>query len=239
MADIVRAPGRLSTSLWPEPPSLLRWTGLCAAAESIGMTASSAAARVADTAVGDRPTTTPVALAALAIIVTGGLVEGIALGIAQARGLGDWLTGRRGGWIAVTVVVAGIGWAAASAPAVLSPADGGEEPTPVLLLGAAAGLGLVMGAMLGVAQSLVLRGRVPHRWRWTGASALGWLVAMPIVFGGATLPGGQWPLPAVITVGAVTGLVAGGAFGVISGSLLPSLVVRPARPSPDRPPAPV
>lgn len=66
------------------------------------------------------------------------------------------------------------------------------------------------------------------------ASALGWAVAMPIIFVGASLPGPQWPLAVVITIGALTGLVAGATLGVISGSLLPFLVdgrVR-ARPAP-------
>ncbi|WP_395727406.1 hypothetical protein [Nakamurella sp.] len=233
MADIVRSPASSSSSV-PGPPAVLRWTALCATAESVGMAASAAAARLAGATVGDGPTTAPAALAALAIIVTGGLIEGTALGVAQASGLAAWLPGRRSNWIMVTVIFAGVGWAAASAPAVLLPDDGAGEPTPFLLTVTAAGLGLLMGAVLGAGQSLVLRGRVPHPWRWSGASALGWAVAMPIIFVGASLPGPQWPLAVVITTGALTGLVAGATLGVISGLLLPFLVdgrVR-ARPAP-------
>jgi hypothetical protein len=45
---------------------------------------------------------------------------------------------------------------------------------------------------------------------------------MPIIFGGASLPGGDWPLLAMAGSGTVTGLVAGGALGLVSGLLLPS-----------------
>jgi hypothetical protein len=223
MPDTVPAPVTTAIHRVAGPPPLLRWTGFCAAAEAIGMAASAAAARIADTVVGGAPTTS-VALIALAIIVAGGLVEGVALGVAQAAGLAAWLTGRRGRWILVTVLVAGLGWAAASAPAVLSDDADGAEPALVTVLAATAGLGLVMGAALGAAQALVLRGRVPHPWRWTVGSALGWTVAMPVVFLGAGLTGAQWPLVAVVAAGAVTGLAAGGAFGLLSGSVLPAVV---------------
>ncbi len=224
MPDIVRTPVTPATRRVADPPSLFRWTALCAAAETIGMAASAAASRIADNAVGDQGTAS-VAVVALAVIVAGGLVEGVALGFAQARGLAGWLGNRRWHWVLVTVVIAGIGWAAASAPAVLSGDDGGE-PARLPMLLAAAGLGLIMGVALGTVQAAVLRGRVPHPWRWILASALGWSVAMPVVFLGAGLTGAQWPLVAVIATGAMTGLVAGAAFGLVSGLLLPSLVGR-------------
>ena len=92
----------------------------------------------------------------------------------------------------------------------------------LVLLGAAA-LGGVMGALLGAAQASTLRHRVRHPWRWVTGSTAGWTVAMPVIFLGATTVPASWPWWWVVPTGAVTGLVAGSALGVVSGSFLDSL----------------
>lgn len=215
-ADVVSADVR-STAV----PSLGRWTILCAAAEAVGMTAASAAARLADSSAST--------WARLTVIVAGGLVEGVALGAAQGWALGRWLPAlRRGRYVALTVLVAGLGWAGASAPSALSGDDGGAAPPlPLVLLGAT-GLGLVMGSLLGAAQATALRGAVSRPWRWVAANAAAWPVAMLLIFVGATTPSEDWSLGWVVLVGAVTGVVAGSALGLVSGWFLPSLSGPPA-----------
>lgn len=191
------------------------------------MTAAAGAAKISQTLVDE-----PAAVAlALSLVVAGGLVEGVALGVAQAAGLRRWLPrldSRR--WVLVTVTVAGLGWAAASAPAVLAgDSDGGSggEPPLLLVLGGGAALGVAMGAVLGAAQALVLRGRVRHPWRWVGANALAWSPAMAVIFLGATAPAAGWPAPAVVALGTATGLAAGATLGLVSGWFLPSLTGPP------------
>lgn len=192
------------------------WVLACALAESIGMTASAAAARVADPW---GPT-----VVALGIVVLGGLIEGAALGVAQSRVLGRWNPRvRRGRWVIATVAVAGVGWAAASAASVLSDDDGGEAPALGVVLLLAAGLGLALGALLGIVQALVLRRAVRHPWRWVGISAVAWMPTMVIIFAGATLPDASWPTLAVVPWGTLTGLIAGLALGVVSGWAMPLL----------------
>ena len=118
----------------PAVPSVLRWTALCAAAEAVGMTASAGAAR-AGQALADRPGPLGGTGVALAVVVAGGLVEGVALGSAQAWPLGRWLTSlRRGRYVLATVLVAGLGWAAASAPSVLAGGGDGRETPPLGLV---------------------------------------------------------------------------------------------------------
>src|SRR3954447_21804385 len=137
------------------------------------MAASAAAARAAD-----GRSSGP----GLGIVVLGGLVEGAALGLLQARALAPLLDrGRRRSWAVVTLLVAGVGWAAGSPPAFRA-GDGcaSAPPLPLVLVGAAA-LGLVMGAGLGAAQATVLRHVVGHRWRWVTANAAGWGVAMTVI----------------------------------------------------------
>ncbi len=218
-------PGRAAgTASTPQP--VRRWIGLCAAAEAVGMLAASGAAKAGQAWLGEPAGTREVAVV-LTLAVAGGVVEGAALGLAQATGLGGWLPGpARRSWVAVTVLVAGLGWAAGSVPGVLAGGapDGsaGAPPWPWLLAGAAA-LGLSMGGLLGGAQARVLRGRVRHPWRWVTASVLGWTPAMAVIFAGAALPGADWGVLPVLALGATTGLVAGALLGAVTGWFAPSL----------------
>ncbi|WP_151082703.1 hypothetical protein [Nocardioides cynanchi] len=195
------------------------WVVACAAAESVGMTAASAAAVVSDRlGQTDRDR-----LSVLAVIVAGGLVEGTALGVAQAWLMRPVLGVRARAWSLVTIGVAGLGWAAASAPAALSADDSGTAPAlgPVLL--GAAGLGVVLGAVLGLAQALTLRGWVAHPWRWVSISSAAWLPTMVVIFAGATAPSAGWQPEQTISLGVVTGLVAGAVLGFVCGALRPAL----------------
>lgn len=204
-------------------PSVLRWTALCAAAETVGMTAAAAASRIGHT-LADRPGPLGGAGVALAVVVAGGLVEGVALGSAQAWPLGRWLsTLRRGRYVLATVLVAGLGWAGASAPAVFTGDGGGSGPPLSLVLPGAAGLGLMMGLVLGSAQAVALRGATSHPWRWAGANAAAWPPAMCLIYLGASLPGQDWPVAWLLLDGAVTGAVAGTVVGLVTGWFLPSL----------------
>ena len=211
--------GRLSTA---------RWTALCAAAEAIGLTAAAAAAKGSQALVGE-PSTGRGAATTLSLVVAGGLVEGVALGGLQAAGLSRLVAGLdRRRWLLVTTAVAGVGWAAASAPSALSGPGDGLGPPLLPVLGGAAGLGVVMGLLLGAAQATVLRGRVGHPWRWVLASATAWAPAMVLIFLGATAPGADWPVLAVVALGTLTGAAAGTVLGLVSGWFLPGLDGPPA-----------
>jgi hypothetical protein len=192
-----------------------RWLRACVAAEAIGMTAASSAAVVADR-LGSA--------AALTVVVVGGLVEGAALGWLQGGVLAQAFPAlsRRLFGVA-TVAVAGLGWAAASAPAAF--ADDGTTDAPPLLaiLVMAAVLGVVMGSALGAAQAITLRGAVAHPWRWIGASAAGWTPTMAVIFVGATAPDASWPVSAIVGTGVLTGVAAGAVLGLVTGWFLPSL----------------
>ncbi len=185
------------------------------------MTAAALAARAADPVAGGAAGSA----FALFLIVLGGLVEGTALGTVQAVLLGRVFPRlRRRRYAVVTVLVAGLGWAAASAPRVLSGDSGGTPPSLLLVLPGAAALGLTMGALLGAAQAWSLRGAVPHPWRWVAANAAAWAPAMAVIFLGASAPGADWPLSALVGIALVTGAAAGAVLGVVTGWFLPSLV---------------
>jgi hypothetical protein len=193
------------------------WVVGCAVAEGVGMTAASSAALLADGMSDDARAL------ALVVIVLGGLVEGTALGLVQARLLRTVLGPRVRAWTLTTVAVAGLGWAGASAPQALSGDSGGAPPPVGLVLVGAAGMGLAMGALLGAAQALALRGRVRHPWRWVSVSAAAWIPTMVVIFAGATAPSSAWHAYQTVPLGLLTGLVAGALLGLVCGSLLPTL----------------
>ena len=206
-----------------QPLSLVRWTALCAVAQAIGMTAAASAAKTSQALIGQPGNSRQMALA-LSIAVGGGLVEGVALGGFQAAGMGRLVPAlNRQQWVLITTAVAGVGWAGASAAAGGSGQDDGAAPALLLILGGAIGLGAVMGALLGAGQAMVLRGQVRHPWRWVGATMAGWAPAMAVILFGASLPGADWPAPAVVALAAFTGLIAGTILGLVSGWFLPTL----------------
>jgi hypothetical protein len=204
------------------------WVEACVLAEAVGMTAAACAARSA-TALADNGIP-HAALLGLLLIVLGGVVEGAALGWLQARALAHLLDpkGQRR-WLLVTVLVAGIGWAVASAPAALTGDDSGGQPPLLFVLVGAAVLGTVMGSVLGSAQAWALRQQVRQPWRWAFGSAAGWTAAMPVIFAGATSVDAAWPWWLVLPAGAVTGAVAGALLGLVSGPFLDTLDRPPSR----------
>jgi hypothetical protein len=201
------------------PTRLGRWVLLCAGAEAVGMAAAAGAARAATALAPDRTAL------AWGLVVAAGLVEGTALGLAQSAALRPDAPGlRRRHWVLMTVAVAGLGWAAVSAPAVLGGDDGaGAGPSALLVASGAAGLGLLMGAVLGAAQAGALRGTVARPWRWVGVSATAWTPAMVVIFAGATAAPATWSDLAVVALGAGTGALAGAVLGAVSGVLVPVL----------------
>ena len=93
-----------------------------------------------------------------------------------------------------------------------------------------AGLGLVMGALLGAAQAPAFRAAVGRPGRWVAVSTIAWTPTMVVMFGGATLPDASWSPAAIILTGVVTGVAAGAVLGLVTGVLMPMLDGR-GRPS--------
>lgn len=205
----------LETEVREERTTLRPWIAACAAAEGVGLTAAAGAAVLADTMSG---------LVALLLVVAGGLVEGTALGLAQGAVLARVAPRlSRARYLVATVVVAGVGWAAASAPSVVGGGGDAEQPPVLLVALGGAGLGLVMGTVLGAVQSVALRGAVRHPRRWVAANAAAWPGAMALILVGATAPDAGWSTASILLTAAVTGVVAGAALGLVSGLFLPTL----------------
>jgi hypothetical protein len=165
---------------------------------------------------------------ALAVVVAGGLVEGTALGVLQGTVLARrWPVLRRTSYWMMTLLVAGVGWAVASAPGVLAGNDSGEGPPVALMMLGGLGLGLVMGPILGAAQAVALRGVVAHPWRWVDANVAAWPLVMAVIFAGASSAASDWSTLTVAGYGALTGCLAGSVLGVVTSAWLPSLDGQP------------
>jgi hypothetical protein len=180
------------------------------------MTCAAAAAHGADQLL-DVRTGTRLGLAWM-LVLSAGLVEGLALGVAQSTLLRRILPRLRAGrYVVVTLAVAGIGWAAGSVPSLSSTGEADQQPSWFLLGLAGAGMGLVLGTLLGTAQGLVLRPVAPHWLVWPAAGCVGWTGAMTLLMLGASAPSASWGLAAVLAWAALTGAAAGAVLGAVLG----------------------
>ncbi|HYK04108.1 MAG TPA: hypothetical protein VE974_20310 [Thermoanaerobaculia bacterium] len=160
-----------------------------------------------------------------------GAYEGAIVGAAQWLVLRRLLPSLRAKeWVWATMAGAVVAWMLGRIPSALadweSVSGGVGQPAPslttVVLLSAAAGAAL--GAILGVAQWIVLRRHVPHAGAWIAANVLAWATGMPLIFVAADLPGphaSMWSIAALllVTVG-LAGAVVGGIEGVFLRRLL-------------------
>jgi hypothetical protein len=169
------------------------------------------------------PTIGAIPVAALAVLA-GTVIEGSVVGTAQ------WLVLRRPlvrmrwrAWALATALGAGIAWTLGMIPStfLFSGTDTGtaapSEVSDLMIYALAAGMGLVLGIILGASQWLVLRHYVSKAGWWVLANALAWMAGMVVVFigtsfipaEGITLPVALLLLLFLIVAGAVVGAIHG------------------------------
>ncbi len=211
-----RAPER-SSSL-TRSAFVARWIAANGMAELLGI-GLAAATIVALVSLFGEPETWTARLTVYAATIAVGAVEGALLGLAQATLLRHRLPAlsvRR--YVTLTVLVAAGAWALGMAPSTFMTFDsGGEppaEPSWVFVLTIAAAGGAFGGLLFGLAQRLELRRHGVSSARWIGASALGWALALPLDFVGASLPSETTPAALVVLSGLGFGLLAGAVFGL-------------------------
>lgn len=177
------------------------------------------------------------AMAGAMILV--GTFEGTVVGIAQ------WLVLRRPlpdirarAWILVTAAGAFVAWVLGMLPSTLmdlmGPASteaGGPDMaamSDLLRYTLAAGMGSVLGPILGFPQWLVLRRHVSKAGWWIPANAVGWALGMVAVFAGAGSPLlANASLMTIVLIGGLAGATAGALVGAVHGIVLVWLLRRP------------
>jgi len=198
----------------------------CLAAELTGMSAAAVAGRFGDRLFGDGGTAGHWLV--LVVVVVGCLLQGLALGVLQARAL----TLRHFGlpqhrMVRVALVGTGIGWSVSVFPTLLAGhVDNGPPVGGVVL--AAVGIGLLGGTLLGTTQALLVRDVLTHHpWRWVATSTVTWPTAMILLFLGASVLDAGRPLVVVGGLALVMAVLAAVVLGILSGAWMGTIGGQP------------
>lgn len=179
------------------------------------------------------------ALLAMATTVSGVLlaaaIEGVVLALGQ-RLLLVSAAGRRfaNGWAIATLAGALIGRTLEYAIDVGPAASGASHWQPLAQIAGGVALGLVVGAVMALPQTLVLQRRIPRAWGWLLTRALAWAIALPLLLlaGSLVTAFSATSLSAVgasvLSVVAVAALLAGAIEGTVMATLVPRLTPLPA-----------
>ncbi len=179
------------------------------------------------------PAVTGAALAHLGVsdgvLVTGlvlaGVVEGAAIGTAQAYVLRDVLPALSSvRWVVATAVGAALAWLAGMGGTALVQAVGPAAWAVV-------GPGMVVGLLaMGTLQWLVLRAHVPRSGRWVPVTSGAWLLGVMIPVAALSLTPNAWPPAAFVVVGVAAAVAMGATVGLITGGTLVRLLRESRRP---------
>jgi hypothetical protein len=210
-----------------------RWILANALGETLGLGGAFGVGYAVMAALGEPVGAIPALLRA-ALAVGLGTLEGVVVGCAQGWVLRGWLPDlSRQRWVIATAAGAFFAWTLGMLPSTLmdfrAPTNASPPAIPdALIYLLAAGLGLVAGPILALAQWLVLRRVLERAWRWIPANALAWMIGMPVIFiGPNALPEGAPAWRIGLTIGAVV-MAAGAVVGAIHGYALIRFL-RPAR----------
>jgi hypothetical protein len=177
---------------------------------------------------------TPLAVLGFVLLMTStGIVEGTIVGWFQwriLRSLFEKISFKR--WWLATLIGALTAWFLGSLPSHLMNMGAEEtgstpiEPPLVLMLLFAAGMGLVLGVILGFPQWRVLQKYVKRAWTWLPANSLAWGAGMALIFAGIDLAQRGATIAATVLIMVFTLFVTGAMVGAIYGLFLVRLGVK-------------
>jgi len=210
-----------------DPHRFGAWVLSCTLGELIGFGATALVA-LAGVAWFGHPTTRLGHVVALVIMTLAGCLEGASLGYFQSRVLRRALPGvPTRAWVLATTAVAAGGWFVGMLMPILFGGDDTSAPPPrigvVTYLALAAAMGLVVGALFGLAQWTVLRRHVPRSAGWIGANALGWALGLPWAYAAGRVGG--------VAIALLGGIAMGVSMAVPTGVYLGALTRRDNVPS--------
>jgi hypothetical protein len=216
----------------PDRTCYIAWIGANACAEAVGLGTTLVLAWRLAPMIDRLSGLAPTLIAGVLAVALGTLLEGVIVGAAQEFVLRRRLNRLRPwSWMAATAIGAGLAWVLGMIPSTVaglmssgSPSGPSAEPTQLAQMMLAAGLGLIAGPILGVAQWTVLRQFVNRAGHWLWANALAWAIGMPVIFLGMDLvPWTGRPLIVALCiygVCAATGVVVGAIHGRVLIQLL-------------------
>ncbi|MDH3604123.1 MAG: hypothetical protein OEU26_31330, partial [Candidatus Tectomicrobia bacterium] len=162
----------------------------------------------------------------MAVMVGAGAIEGLSIGYFQWRVLRSVFPKlTAASWLIATITVGALGWFLGMLPSTLMAGATTElAQSPDLPAGLVASwaalLGTGLGAVFGGSQWIVLRRHAHNAWTWMVANAMGWAIAMVILFLAASWPTEATAAGVVVLLGALAGLLAGLTVGAVTGWFL-------------------
>lgn len=208
-------PFRLPFSLW------LKWTLYCGVGEFLGIATAAAIAVLFNRLINYPQNISEITLLYLAATISG-IVEGGITGSLQAKILSPALSVSVKKWVMLTTAVAVLGWLGGTTPSIIVAKISSTADTPIDLTFSqmsfyALAMGLIAGVLFGLFQWFELKNHVNAAWRWIAANAVGWALAMVVIFWGATTPDANTPAIVIIAIGALVGILAGLIVGAATG----------------------
>jgi hypothetical protein len=206
-------------SLW------LQWVAANSLAELIGLGSTFAVGVLIIIQMGETQTLLGT-IGMIILMTSSGAIEGFVVGLAQ------WLVLQRPfqqlsqrSWILATVTGALIAWFLGSLPSSLlssnAPETGAvQEPETLTILLLAAGMGLVLGIVLGFPQWHVLRHHADGAWIWLPANSAAWALGMPIIFAAVDLAQRAVSTAIGILIFALSLVLTGAVVGAVHGLAL-------------------
>ncbi len=199
----------------------LRWVVLCACAELFGILIAAAWYGGVNVWIGE-PVAIPARIGVWVLMTLAAVPEGVVLGGLQAIGL-RWFIADVSfvRWIWATILVGLIGWGIGTflplfvftEPSVL------PDMEPMLASTAlfAASFGVVIGTVFGLFQAWVLPVNTKHKSIWVISNAIGWTVALPMIYIAAQIGADYSGWAARLAMWAAGGCAAGATLGVATG----------------------
>ena len=207
-----------------DPGFLRRWIPYVVIGETLGFLVAASGM-----AAGNLLAMSPWAAWATAAIA--GLGEGALLGAAQALAL------RRSGvaiparaWVLATALAASFAWGIGMLPATL---PGLDWTSPLTWAGAVVGAALLL-LSIPTAQAPLLRGHVPHPWRWVPLNVAAWSVGILWTFAPSPFIDETTPPGALFLAYGVAGMLMAVTVAVVTGFGLRRMLRRASTPSTSR-----
>jgi hypothetical protein len=151
-----------------------------------------------------------------------GILEGLAIGVAQARVLACHAPNiDRRDWVVATAAAAGFAWFIGMGAGALIGADVAPPALLAVLLVPAWGAALLA---MGYAQWLVLRRRVPRSGRWVWVTAGAWLLGVTIPVVALSSAPNDWSGWVHAGIGVIAAVAMGLTVGALTGRTLERLL---------------
>jgi hypothetical protein len=151
-----------------------------------------------------------------------GIVEGLAIGVAQARVLARHAPSIDGrDWVTATAAAAGFAWFIGMGGGALMGADVAPPALIAVVLVPAWGAALLA---MGYSQWYVLRRTVPHSGKWVWVTAGAWLLGVTIPVVALSSAPNHWPGWSHAGIGVVAAVAMGSTVGALTGRTLEQLL---------------